>query len=548
MMQTNRKWLRTIAAALVFMLGTQLYGLPSILAQDAPFDPLQLESSPLPGEAEPLPAEDTSPATSVPMPPVLPADVDAQASAAYQRGWALLQDGQFAEAVVQFNQALEHDASLRQAYIDRAKALSKLGRYDQAVRSLANALTGTETRSQTDEVYFQRGQVYFEAGDFHRSLEDYNRALEIDPTKAEYSYHRGLALLKLAAEDYAAGVDTAATRLRAAVGAFDRAIAARDDYAPAYAQRGVARLDLGNVDKAIADLQRAVELEPDNAPHQHRLAVAHLQRAAQSTSRTPLEQRDDVRSAIAALDEVLSNPDNNQSSESDELDLDEVRLTRAVARVQLASLLPADDRKAHYREAVADCEEVIAARPELHPAHFHHGVALRLLGRYRDAIESLTESLRLAPENTEARLRRGITWYYLGEFDLAMSDFRRIGLVPGDPRPAFWMGVIHGRRGDHIEAIGAYTESLKQNRRYRLALVNRSLSYMHLQKWQRAIGDLNELIQLDPDDALAYYRRGLAQLQLDRRDEARRSIARAIRFAPDEPRYRQTARELGLGG
>jgi tetratricopeptide (TPR) repeat protein len=215
------------------------------------------------------------------------------------------------------------------------------------------------------------------------------------------------------------------------------------------------------------------------------------------------------------------------AEDADAIDPLEVRLARAVARAQLGSLLAAQAQQEAYRGALADCDAVIAEQPRLAMAHYHRGVALRLLGENRRAIDAFAETLRLAPDNAEARLRRGIAWFHLGEFDLALSDFRRLGRMPGDPRPSFWIGVVHAQRGEHDEAIRGYTEALNENGRYRLALVNRALAYMQLGSWQRAIDDLNELIQLNPADAQAYHRRGLAQQRLGRLDEARRSFAKA---------------------
>ena len=134
----------------------------------------------------------------------------------------------------------------------------------------------------------------------------------------------------------------------------------------------------------------------------------------------------------------------------------------------------------------------------------------------------------LSPENTESHIRRGICWFHLGEFELALSDFHAVGLLPGDARPYFWTGVIHARRGDHLEAIRAYSEAIDENSRYRLAYHNRALSLMHLGHWQRAIDDCNAMIQLDPDDSDAYRHRALAQQHLGRIEEAQRSFANAV--------------------
>jgi tetratricopeptide (TPR) repeat protein len=463
-----------------------------------------------------------------PMPLVVSEDVAPEARAAYAKGLELQSRGESARALGEFNRAVAIAPSFALGNVERARALKSLGQDRSAIKSYGNALTATEDGALRATIYFERGRAYLDAGQYQKALDDLDRAAEIQPASADIAHQRGKALAQLAAEEVAIGTPTAAETLTQAVAAFDRTIAARPAFADALADRAGAKANLGQTDEAIEDLTKAAGLQPDDPSLAYRLALLHLQRATSSPAQgesSDVERMTDLESAVARLDAASQLP--ASKSADDPIDLNQVRLARAVARVEFAKLLDANMRRTHYESAAADCAAVIDDSPRLGAAHYQHGIALRLLGDYREAVAAFTESLRWSPENAEARIRRGIAWYYLDEYDLALNDFRTVGLTPGDPRPTFWAGIIHAQRGDHLEAIREYSEAIDQNPQYRLAYANRALSLMQLGQYGRAIDDLNELIQLDPGDAQAYFRRGLAQQHLGRRDEAQRSFHQA---------------------
>lgn len=502
---------------------------PTAVGQEKDLD-FTLHDSPRPQSETRSETADPSADDFTPMPPVLGDDVPPLAKEAFAKGQQLLAAGDIAGAVSQFSQAVEFDPSFAQGYLERGRGLRKLGQDRLAVKSLSRALSVADDAVLRAVIYYERGAANYDVGEYQKALDDLDRAAEFRPGSADVAYQRGRTLVKLAAQEYAAGIATAGATIGRAIAAFDRAIDIRPEFADALADRGEARAGLGEIDEAIDDLTQATKLRPDDRALQFRLAIVDLQRAARARNAGPqseAQRATDLAAAIALLQSITETAADDQAADAEQVDEDQVVLTRAVARIELATLVAPAERAALYESALADCDAVIKNTPRAATAHFQRGVALRLLGKYREAVAAFTEALRLAPENTEARIRRGITWFYLEEYDLAMDDFRGVGLLTGDPRPSFWIGVIHAQRGDHLEAIRAYTEALDENPRYRLALVNRSLSLMHLGHFQRAIDDLNRLIQLNPGDAQAYRRRGLAQQRLGREEEAQRSFAKA---------------------
>jgi tetratricopeptide (TPR) repeat protein len=165
----------------------------------------------------------------------VPAPITPTSSVAESRrqGAALFEQGRYADAVKEFERALavEDDVPTR---IDYANALKKLGRSDEAEAQ-------------------------------------YRRVLAGDPRNATAWFNLGNSLRD---ERH----DT-----RGAVEAFRHATESDPDMAVAHFSLGAALIDLGDYEAAIASIQAALQLAPENAPWrkdaENALTLAHVRDA-----------------------------------------------------------------------------------------------------------------------------------------------------------------------------------------------------------------------------------------------------------------------------
>lgn len=146
----------------------------------------------------------------------------------YRLGAALLERGEFNSALVELNKALE--MSPREAQILDALGLAFFGRQD-----------------------YPRAESYFK------------RALEVNPKFSESHHHLGWVYLVQG-------------RFQEAIAEFDLTLA--DPIYPApeevYNNRGFAHLSLGNLEAAVQNLRRALQLSPDLPQARHNLGLALL--------------------------------------------------------------------------------------------------------------------------------------------------------------------------------------------------------------------------------------------------------------------------------
>ena len=165
------------------------------------------------------------------------------------RGVAYGKVGNHAQAIEDFDRAIEINPKDANAYQNLGVTYAKLGNHRQAIEDFDRAI---EINPEYAEAYYNRGFIYGKLGDFRQAISDYDRAIEINPKYAEVYNNRGVAYDKLGNH-------------REAISDFDRAIEINPDYARAYYNRGVTYGILRNQRQATDDMITAARLDNEDA-------------------------------------------------------------------------------------------------------------------------------------------------------------------------------------------------------------------------------------------------------------------------------------------
>ncbi|MEL7234204.1 MAG: tetratricopeptide repeat protein, partial [Chloroflexota bacterium] len=163
---------------------------------------------------------------------------------------ALLEEGEFEDAVEAYTEILDGDEENVDALIGRSEAYIALG---EERRALADARRAVTLAPDNPDAYIARGAALL-ATDIDAALEDFSEATRLDPEYAE-------AYLVLAQVYSALGQGSQA------LANYDAAIEIEPENADYVYARGLLHYNMGNLEEALADYDAAIEIDPDNADY-----------------------------------------------------------------------------------------------------------------------------------------------------------------------------------------------------------------------------------------------------------------------------------------
>jgi tetratricopeptide (TPR) repeat protein len=363
--------------------------------------------------------------------------------------------GQFAEAIVEYRNAIQIDATFGQARKRLAESYASTGDDRRAFEEFIRAadLLPTDVAVQLNA-----GKMLLAAGKPEEALARAEAALKVQPENVDALVLRGNALSGLSS-------------FEEALKAIEQAIRLSPDRGATYTDLGHVELAQGRRAEAEAALLKAVELSPKDA--RSHLALGNFYSSLRRTA-----------DAERAFDEALK------------LDPANVLANRFVAAAKFSAGRPAEAEP--YLRRIADASE----RPEgtLALADYY-----LLLGRPKDAIASLESlksgrgrpdvTLRLARAHAAAGDRARahalvdqvlgandkLAAAHLAKGQLLLQDGRRddaftairtaASLDPTSADAHFALGRLYAARGDKVAAQAAFKEVLRINPRATAAKV-----------------------------------------------------------------------------
>lgn len=212
-----------------------------------------------------------------------------------------------------------------------------------------------------------------------------------------------------------------------------------------------------------------------------------------------------------------------------------------------------------YDGALADYEQATKINPNVVACFLKRGDLYMSMGKQKQAIDDYTQAMRLDPKNIESYLKRARALKFNGNYDKAAKDYEAVlGFSPKskeahegsadckrhlndydgaiaeyryllkkykkDAFPLHYeLGEVLQLKGETKEAkehfeqiITYYTKTLERSRKKGWDYLRRGLAYYELGEKDKALSDLENGVQLLPNDAMAHYK--LAHVLLDSGD------------------------------
>ena len=154
----------------------------------------------------------------------------------------------------------QSNKDLAGAFYKRGNAYGRKGAYDRAIADYTNAIRIDPEHAGS---YVNRATYYDQKGEYDRAIADYTKALEIRPDDVVVHLKRGL-VFQAKGDNESALADFGKSIKHASAG-----------FSYAYVLRGLLHVDMDQFDRAIADYDRAIEIEPDLAAFYQSRAEAY---------------------------------------------------------------------------------------------------------------------------------------------------------------------------------------------------------------------------------------------------------------------------------
>jgi len=214
-----------------------------------------------------------------------------------KRGIAYGELGKFDLALEDYNQAIQFNPELADAYNNRGWTYQQMGKYDLAGQDFDAAI---ELKADFGIAYNNRGSVYRELGKIDLALADYSKAIELQADRAEFFFSRGEFYLQL-------------RKFELALNDFNRAVSLKPEYAEAYNNLAwllatCPDLQYRDAQQAVANANQACELSGwDDFGMLDTLAVAYaaagefaeaVQWQTKALELAPAESQADLRSRL----------------------------------------------------------------------------------------------------------------------------------------------------------------------------------------------------------------------------------------------------------
>ena len=415
--------------------------------------------------------------------------------------------------LIQLDQA-RYEPELALALSNLANRLGEVGHHEEATAMAEEAVAMGRRLAKANPAAYQPelarylatlGMKLDEAGRLPEAIAAYEESVQIlrrlaqdTPARFEWRLAAGLAFLAqcLSKRDEPDRV----------VAVIDEAIAIDPEPAALLSTRADAYVELDRHEDALADLTRAMDLDPELA--------AEI-----------LAKRGEIFRLLGRYEEALIDLD--RATELDPQDATALG-SRGAAYFGL-------DR---HEDALADLDRAIEIIPEYAFALAIRGEVYLLLDRHEDALADLTGAIKINPQHAEALAMRGAAYLVVDRHEDALTDLdRAIGLDTGYRALAFWArGATYLALNRRDEAVADLSQAIEIDPEYASALQARGEAYRLLGRYEEALIDLDRATELDPQDATALASRGETYLALDRSEEALGDLDRAVAIDPQQER------------
>ncbi len=202
-----------------------------------------------------------------------------------ERGYGLHRLGNYEEAIVCFDTAIEVDARMADAWQGKGICLGEMNESEGAIACFEQVILNNPDNYRG---WHNRGKALMKVGRYEESIACFKRVLQLKPENYKAWYNRGLCL------DYL-------RHLEQAVNSFDQALSLKPNCYYAWSGRGNTLTRMHRFDEALYAFDRSIDLRSQNFPAWYSKAACY------AAARQTLQSIGSLSQAMAYAPQAVRN-------------------------------------------------------------------------------------------------------------------------------------------------------------------------------------------------------------------------------------------------
>jgi len=387
----------------------------------------------------------------------------------------------------------------RMGELEKAEAVLKEGleldKTNEALKkeleAVMNAIAERMARQRESLEYKERAIECFNEQNYKGAVDLLKKAIKLDPENHIFFSNRAAAYMALEQYDKALADAEDCIRLQ-------------PSWAKGYSRKGAALFRMDKLAGARDAFEKGLQLDPQNSVYV-RSTRQELQLVMDAIAQRKEESLEFKERAIEAFN--VQNFKRAEQHLSSAIELDPENHVFYSNRAAAYMAMEKFDR------ALKDANECVRLQPNWAKGFCRQAAALLSLGDLPAARQACVRGLELEPENTQVReeLRR----VELAE-SIALKD---------SATEAF-------KAQDYEKAVEDLTAAIALDSTNQVFFSNRSVAYTAMQLYEKALEDADECVRLQPNWAKGYSRRAAAKFHLGDLQEAKQAYSKAWDLEP----------------
>jgi len=315
-----------------------------------------------------------------------------------------------------------------------------------------------------------------------------------------------------------------------------------------YSEQGWAYVNLVQYWQAIADFERALQLDPQCASAYNGRGWAYLyltqyQQAKLDFDRA-LELNPNQPGSYNGRGTIYRKFKEHQQAKADFDRWIKVNPKNAWAYSQHGRTC-ADLKE--YQQAIVDFEHALELNPYVGGAYKGLRQVYVELNEHQQAASIFDRLRELNPQSPQAYTQRGWTYWELKEYRQALADFTHaLELNPNRVYAYSGRGLVYGRLKEYQRAIADFHRVLELNPNHLAAYNHLGNIYREQKEYHLAMTHFNRIIEIDSNSYWAYFQRGHTHLFLKDIQQARLDFTRSWELNSTNLRGRWMAEWSGM--